>query len=125
MAVKRGLYGRLIESDVEAFLANAEAGQATYDLVVATDLLIYLGDLAGLFGLVAARLAPQALFAFSVETTEQENFTLLPSGRFAHSRAYIARLAERDFRIVETKETTIRLEANQPVKGALVLLERK
>jgi predicted TPR repeat methyltransferase len=130
-AAKRGLYDRLIEADVADFLAKAQASQETketketFDLVVATDLLIYFGDLAEIFGQVAALLAPDGLFAFSIETGARDDFTLLPSGRFAHSFAYIAWLAARDFRVLETKETTIRLEANAPVSGALVVLQRK
>ncbi len=126
-ARERGLYDRLIEADIEDFLADAQDayGRERYDLVAAADLLIYFGDLAPFFARLAARIEPQGLFAFSVETTGAGDFTLLPSGRFAHSSAYIERLAARDFHVLRQQPTTIRFEANQPVVGALFILQRR
>jgi predicted TPR repeat methyltransferase len=117
-----GVYARLVEEDAVDFLA--QTGEC-FDLVVALDMLIYLGDLAALFAGVAARLAPSGLFVLSFETGAGADYALAPSGRFAHEPAYVESLWTADFVCRVCEPTTIRLEANRPVAGRLVLLERK
>jgi SAM-dependent methyltransferase len=115
-AAERQLYDCLIESEVGAFLAQTNE---TFDLVIAADLLVYFGDLAPLLQGIAAVLEPGGLFALNVETTTRADFVGLPSGRFAHAAGYIEALSRADFVLVEKQETTIRLEANQPVAASL------
>jgi predicted TPR repeat methyltransferase len=121
-AKQRQVYDRLIESEAVAFL---EQSQEDFDLIFAADVLVYIGDLQRLFTAAARRLASGGLLAISIETTEGADFVLLPSGRFAQSEAYIQRLASPDLAILRQLPTTIRLEANKPVAGALFVLERK
>ena len=73
---------------------------------------------------IAIHSHPGGLFAFSIETTEAGDYVILPSGRFAHSRAHIEELARQGFRQVEMLRTTIRREANRPVEGAVYVLQR-
>jgi len=123
LARDRGLYAELVESEAVAWLSKAKR---VFDVVIALDTLIYFGDLSNLFDVAAARLAPGGLFAFSYETQEQSDWTLLPSGRFAHNPAYVDALASAlGFETVSILSTTIRLEANEPVPGRVVLLRRK
>ncbi len=49
-ARERGVYDRLIQSDLLPALAD---GERTFDLVLAGDVLVYLGDLAPLFAATA------------------------------------------------------------------------
>jgi predicted TPR repeat methyltransferase/Flp pilus assembly protein TadD len=121
-ARERGLYAQLVEQDAQAFLADCDE---RFDLVLALDLLIYLGDLSALFDGVAAHLAPGGVFAFSFETGAGADYTLDPAGRFTHDPAYIETLSQKDFVPLVSRATTIRIEANQPVDGRLVLLRRR
>jgi len=121
-ARERQIYARLIEQDAEEFLA--ESGER-FDLVVALDMLIYLGDLSALFTGAASRLAPGGVFAFSFETGAGADYALAPAGRFAHDPAYVEKLWEKDFVPLASQSTSIRIEANQPVDGRLVLLRRR
>ncbi len=121
-AGERGLYDQLIESEILDFLA---AGAGPFDLVFAADVVIYFGDLTALMAAVAPALAPGGLFAFSIETTEGIDFAVLPSGRFAHALAYIEDVTRSNFRLVTSQPATIRIEANSPAKGALVVLARR
>src|SRR5581483_7481973 len=59
-AEARGLYDHLAVADLETGLAQPQAfGLApAYDLILAADTLVYLGDLRGVFRAAAARLAP-------------------------------------------------------------------
>lgn len=121
-AAARQRYDHLLEAELVSFLA---AAHTTFDLIFVADVLVYFGDLAELLAHAARRMEAGGLFACSIETTESADFALLPSGRFAHRLSYILDLAQRDFILLETVETTIRLEANRRVGGALVILQRQ
>jgi predicted TPR repeat methyltransferase len=78
-ARERGLYDRLMVGDAAATLGSELA--AAFDLIVAADMLVYVGDLAPLFGAVGTRLTAEGLFAFSVESREGDDFRLEPTMR--------------------------------------------
>ena len=78
-ARKRALYQQLVKAEAVEFLARYSR---RFDLVFAADMLVYLGDLQQLFDAVAGAIAPDGLFAVSIETTEDEDYKILPSGRF-------------------------------------------
>ena len=118
----RNIYGRLIENEAIAYLSKA---REEFDLIASLDVLIYFGDLTALFAAVAERLVYGGLFAFSFETGENEDYKLLASGRFAHDPCYIEKLYRVRFRCLSSISTTLRLEANRPVAGRLVLLQRE
>jgi predicted TPR repeat methyltransferase len=122
-AKERQVYDELIEAEAVAYLAQHDNA---FDLVFAADSLIYFGELRMLFAAVAKVLVPGGVFAFSIEKSDaDDDYVLQLSGRFAHSLAYIAELARKDFVIENQIDTTIRLEANRPVPGALVILHRR
>jgi predicted TPR repeat methyltransferase len=64
-AKQLGVYRELVQADIRDFLANVPSRSA--DLVVAADVLIYVGELAAVFASVARVLEPGGLFAFTVE----------------------------------------------------------
>ena len=90
-ARQRGVYARTIQGDLVEELERIAA--ATADAVLATDVLIYFGDLRNVFSAAARALVPGGLFAFSVEALDDGDFKLMPSGRYAHSAPYLRRLA--------------------------------
>jgi predicted TPR repeat methyltransferase len=120
-ARERGLYDRLVESEASAFLAGNDA---RFDLVTALDVLVYFGDLAALFDSVARRLTSGGIFVLSFETAGGADYRLRPSGRFAHDPNYVASLAAANFTTVARVVTTLRLEANAPVAGEVLVLRR-
>jgi predicted TPR repeat methyltransferase len=69
-------------------------------------------------------MVPGGLLAVSIEVAEREGFTLLPSGRFAHSSDYLKATAT-DFDVREAVQSSIRLEAGRPVSGLYVIMERR
>ena len=86
---------------------------------------MYFGDLGKLVDNAASVLESKGLLAFNIETTDDSDFKVLPSGRFAHRVAYVEALAARDFTVLQMSRTTLRLEASRPVAGALFLLEKR
>jgi predicted TPR repeat methyltransferase len=60
----RGVYEALKVGDIEMVLAE---GQADYDLILAADTLVYLGDLVPVFAGVRGQLKASGFFFFTVE----------------------------------------------------------
>ena len=113
------LYDHLAVGDIETALA---APGPPYDLIVAADTLVYLGDLAALLRGVRARLEPDGYFLFTVEAGP-EDFALGPKRRWRHSEAYLRRAAgEAGFVVAGLVEASPRTEAQQPVAGFAVAL---
>ena len=83
----KGLYDRLVVSDLMEFLA-AEAG-AQHHLVLAADVFVYCSDLAPIAAAVASVLAPGGLFAFTVETHDEPGVRLQGTLRYAHGAAHV------------------------------------
>jgi predicted TPR repeat methyltransferase len=122
-ARRKCLYETLTEGDLVAHLQYSANRDPAYDAVLAADSFIYIGDLAPVFAGVAGCLAPDGVFAFSIEATENEPFELRPTGRFAQSESYIRQLAEaHGFAVKSVAPTIIRLENGQPVHGAIFVL---
>jgi predicted TPR repeat methyltransferase len=135
-ADERAVYDALFVNEAVHFLeewqkarAENEGGEyAPFDLVVATDVLPYIGALEPLFAGVAANTNPGACFAFSSETMPDEAFAgdswrVTPNQRFAHSAAYLkALLQQYGFsRIAAFEPITVRLEQGEPIPGWLVV----
>lgn len=120
-AQKRGLYAELVKAEAGAYLA---AAHQRFDLIFAADSLIYFGDLKPLMCAAAGALVPGGLFALSIERIDGPGYVLQPSGRFAHSLDHL-KAAAADFVILETQESTIRLEAGRPVPGLYVVMQRR
>ncbi len=92
-ARERGVYDDLILGDL---LLPLQQDQARFDLIVASDVLLYLGDLEPVFAGVARVLRPGGRFAFTVDVLEgAAEYRLLPPVHYAHSRAYLQDLAAR------------------------------
>jgi predicted TPR repeat methyltransferase len=113
----RGIYDTLIVGDIE----TVRLGK--YDLVLAADTLVYLGDLAPLFRTIAGLLSPDGYFLFTTEAKEEGGFELGPKRRWRHSQAYLREQAEAaGLSIAGLVAASPRTEANQPVPGFAVAL---
>jgi predicted TPR repeat methyltransferase len=117
-AKARGIYNDVRVGDIEV-----PAGDSGYDLVIAADTLVYLGDLAPVFRAAAKVLAPGGTFLFTVERKEDDGYELGPKRRWRHSERYLrAVAAEIDFDIAGFLECSPRSEAGVPVEGYAVAL---
>ena len=125
-ARKRGVYDQVWSSDIAEFLDGGEGGVRCYDLIVATDVFIYVGRLETVFKAVSRRCSPGGLFAFTVELLEEGDFRLLPSGRYAHSAAYIEGLAAANsFKVLAERQLALRKSEQSAVAGLLFALARE
>jgi predicted TPR repeat methyltransferase len=113
----RGIYDNLVVGDIEAVLA---APGPSYDLIVAADTMVYLGDLAMVLGGARAHLSQDGYFLFTVEAGT-EDFALGPKRRWRHSQDYLRRAgAKAGFELAGLVAASPRQEANQPVEGFAV-----
>lgn len=120
-AQARKIYDALECADAVAFLARPE----TYDLMIAADVLIYVGDVSALFPAIAARLSPDGEFWFSVESAEQ-GFHITMARRYQHSLKYLEEMAQTaGLRVKYHQPTDIRRHATEMQKGLLVALARR
>jgi predicted TPR repeat methyltransferase len=119
VARRKALYDELAVEDACAFLALRPR---RYDLIVAADVLVYFGDLAGILACVGAALADGGRFAFSVEAADGDGFRLTPGQRYAHSEGYLrGSLAAAGFDLLELRARACRLEGGRPVPGLLAV----
>ena len=92
-------------------------------MIVSTDVFIYIGDLAKVFAGVRRALRSDGLFCFSVEAVDEGDFVLRPTLRYAHSIAYLTRLAEQNsFVIVTVEPHAVRREAQTSIAGYNIIM---
>lgn len=117
-AGRKGLYDQLVCADID--VALDEEGEAP-DLVTATDVFIYIGQIEGTFARIARRMVPGGIFAFSVETASDSlSWFLRPTGRYAHSNAYVTGvLTDSGLRLLARRTIVLRRERGEPIEGAV------
>ena len=122
-ARKLGVYRELVHADLGEFLA---ATALRPDLILAADVFIYVGDLAAVFRSMRRILEPGGCLAFTVELAKEgRDIQLLSSLRYAHSEAYIRRLAgEARFASMRISEAPIRHDQTTPIMGLYIYLQR-
>lgn len=130
-AAESGSYAALLHQDLATFLATTPE---RFDLVVAADVLIYLGALEAVFA-GAARVIPEGgAFCFSVEDAagagvpsqaDGANYVLQSSMRYAHAESYIRRLADHGgFEVADTVRQPVREDQGTPIPGLYFWLTR-
>jgi len=120
IAQRRGIYDNLICSELVDFLRTRSEA---FDVVVAADVFVYIGDLSEVFQAVRGRLRPGGFFCFSVEAGGEEDFALETNLRYAHSAAYLHKLAgDHGFKLEAIESSVIRHENGTEVLGHLVVL---
>ena len=122
-AAARGVYDEIVVAEAVEYLARCPA--ASFDLVIAADVFVYFGSLASVFGEAARVLRPGGTFAFSTEEGSGRDYALLPTGRYAHSRDYVRRLARDAFTLRREDSIVVRKEGEQPLPGCLYILDSK
>ena len=122
-AAAKEIYSHLFCGDIVEFL---EQDGPTYDLLLAADVLPYLGDLAPLFAAAASRTQPGGLFCLSAEKATAADWELRPSGRYGHNPDYIGRTAtDNSWRILNRSREKLRREHGSWIIGTIFILERE
>jgi predicted O-linked N-acetylglucosamine transferase (SPINDLY family)/SAM-dependent methyltransferase len=127
VAARRGVYGQLRCGDLLEALQSEPA--ASFDVVLAADVLVYVGRLESIVAEVRRVLRPDGIFAFSVEQPESRSqsgtsgphdYEVSVTGRYAHSIDYLQRLSTSvHFTIGRQVECSLRTEQGRPVAGMI------
>ena len=117
-AASTGLYQHVQTGPLESALA----GPSAYDLILAADVLAYVGDLAAVMSGVARSLVPGGLFVFTLQSSVTEpgdgGIELGQDLRFAHSRHYVERIvASAKLNLLGLDDGQVRTERGTPVPG--------
>ncbi|MGT2485852.1 class I SAM-dependent DNA methyltransferase [Methylobacterium oryzae CBMB20] len=119
----RPLYDRLIEGDLTATLADLP--EASADLCLAADVLIYVADLASFLTGMGRVLRPGGLGAVTVQSHDGPGSVLGHDGRYAHAEAHLAATAAASgLKILTADPAEVRREGGRPVPGRVVVLRR-
>jgi len=118
----RGIYDDLSATDLlTAFAATPSA----WDLIVAADVLVYLGDLRPVLSGAAAALRPGGRMAFTVERGTGDGWHLHEGRRYAHGEDHVrAAAAAAGLEVTLLEDTVPRWDRGQPVAGMVVVLTR-
>lgn len=117
----KGLYDALTRADVEAYL---ERTTRRFDVVVAGDVLNYIGALEPLFRRLAAALADGGVVVVTIEALDGGpaasgvGLLLRESRRFAHDPAYVAGCAgAAGLSVLHARRDVLRQDRGAPVAG--------
>lgn len=119
---EKNVYDELIIGDIAQTLDNKGR---KYDIIIATDVFIYIGDLKKTFTACSNALVEGGLFCFSTESDAIHDVTIKATGRYAHTDAYINKIAaDTGFRIIKQESCTLRQDFGKPINGTLFVLAR-
>jgi predicted TPR repeat methyltransferase len=122
-----GHYRRVWQADIHDAMEQAHRAGDQYDLIVSADVFIYVGALERAFQLAAQVLRAGGGLVFSLEewSTGPEEYVLRPSLRYAHSLAYIRRLAsEQGLRILGADSDLLRHDHGKAIDGLFCILQK-
>ena len=118
-----GYYAELEVSDMVQGLRCKP--DASADLILAADAVIYLADLMTLLTEAQRVLAAGGLFAFTTETHAGEGVTLGAGLRYAHSAEYVrASVAAAGLTLSLLEDRSARTEDNIPVPGLVAVANK-
>lgn len=121
IAERKQIYNHLYCGSISDFLSVTNQ---SYDFFLAADVFAYIGDLSQTFALLRQKALAGAIFCFSTENLRDEDYRLQKTGRFAHSSAYIQRLAcETGWAVQQSWSTSLRKEQGNWVTGDLWILK--
>ena len=115
-----GLYAQLEAADMVQGLCDKP--DASADLVLAADAMVYLSDLAAVLREVKRVLVTGGLLAFTVETHGGDGVILGEGLRYAHGAGYVrASIGDAGLTLSRCEDLSARNEDNTPVPGLVVV----
>ena len=114
------MYDELVKVDVHDYLIGC---QRRFDLLVALDVFIYIGEMNSFMAAVGECCQREARLVISTELLEGSGFCLQETGRFAHSDDYVEECVTRSgLRIKARHKTVLRTEKKQKVDGMVYFI---
>ncbi|MFT6955189.1 MAG: putative TPR repeat methyltransferase [Halieaceae bacterium] len=121
-AGSKGLYNTLQLGPITTVL---ESLKEDFNLFIAADTLVYIGDLNPVMGAISNQAAAGAVFAFSTEHMDGSQYELRATGRYAHSKDYIVECTKAaGFELVAYEESNLRKESRGWITGGFYLMKK-
>src|SRR3982074_239138 len=115
-----GFYAQVVVSEMVEGLRSKP--DASADLILAADAMVYLSDLAPVLREAKRVLAAGGLLAFTVETHDGEGIILGEGLRYAHGSSYVhASISDAGLALSRLDDLSARNEDNVPVPGLVVV----
>ncbi len=124
-ARERNIYDELVAGDLMDVLRQR---RGDVDLILAADVFVYVGELAGVYAAAKAALRVGGVLAFTVEKTfaNEADLVLRESRRFSHSRSYIERLtAATEMELIELSEAVLRHDGRDVIEGMIGVVKKR
>ncbi len=120
-AKRKEIYQVLHESDILEFLSGSVE---KFDLIVAADVLIYLGDPEPLFKGIQNVAMDGAVFVLSTENCDNGSYQIKQTGRYAHSNSFLEGLAKKmKFEMLLRESVELRKEKEKWVDGNIFVFK--
>jgi predicted TPR repeat methyltransferase len=109
---------------VDDIVGRLEILKTQFSLFISSDVFAYIGDLLPLFSCIKRHSAQNSLLVFSTEHTDDGNFILRNTARYAHSKNYILSIAKQQgFRLEFFTTCNLRYERDGWIIGGLFVLK--
>lgn len=125
-ARKKNCYSELLVTPIDDYLENTNA---SFDMITAADVFIYLGPLETTFAGMKKRLEKGGLLGFTTEKLgedePEDTWLNEDTNRYRYKDSYIRRLAdEYGFEVLSLEGDVSRYENKKPVPASYVILRR-
>jgi len=110
-------------------LNYVENDKNTYNIIIAADVFVYIGDLYKIFLASHQLKKSNTLFVFTVENGDKSDnklndFYIQSSGRYAHRKEYLINSAiNTGWNVIDIFEINGRLDKGQLINGYLIVLK--
>lgn len=122
LAKSKGVYSYVHTGTIESRLSLTPD---RYDFILAADVFSYMGNLSKTFQLISKCSNSQCYFLFSTESDDIRDFTIRPTGRYAHGHAYIYEIAKTyNWEILLQQQANLRKEKGDWIRGDLWILRK-
>ena len=119
-AKTKNIYDELYVDDI---IPRLNVLKTKFDLFISCDVFVYIGDLLPLFNCVRDHSNQNSVFTFSTEHTDEKDFVLRDSARYAHSKDYVLSVASKSgFECELFTESNLRYEKNNWIIGGIYVL---
>ena len=120
-AERKNIYDRLYVDDI---VGRLEILKTQFSLFISSDVFAYIGDLLPLFSCIKRHSTQNSLLVFSTEHTDDGDFILRNTARYAHSKDYILSIAKQQgFRLEFFTTCNLRYERDGWIIGGLFVLK--
>ena len=120
-AEQKNIYDQLYVDDI---VGRLEILKTQFSLFISSDVFAYIGDLLPLFSCIKRHSTQNSLLVFSTEHTDDGDFILRNTARYAHSKDYILSIAKQQgFRLEFFTTCNLRYERDGWIIGGLFVLK--